>query len=89
MAKSPYTSRKLLNELKKLEKESEDVMLTHNLHDIAINGKKVGCSGHITNIFNKRCVYVNTEKVSISLFLTKTLYVMRKMKETIRQSVLA
>lgn len=62
MAKSPYTFRKLLNELKKLEKESEDMMLTHNLHDIAINGKKVGCSGHITNIFNKRCVYVNTEK---------------------------
>ena len=57
MAKSPYTSRKLLNELKKLEKESGDMMLTHNLHDIAINGKKVGCSGHITNIFNKRCVY--------------------------------
>ena len=50
MEKSPYTSRKLLNELKKLEKESEDMMLTHNLHDIAINGKKVGCSGHITNI---------------------------------------
>ena len=62
MAKSPYTSRKLLNELKRLEKESEDMMLTHNLHDIAINGKNVGCSGHITNIFNKRCVYVNTEK---------------------------
>ena len=62
MAKSPYMSRKLLNELKKLEKESEDMMLTHNLHDIAINGKKVGCSGHITNIFNKRCVYVSTEK---------------------------
>lgn len=41
MAKSPYTSRKLLNELKRLEKESEDMMLTHNLHDIAINGKKV------------------------------------------------
>lgn len=41
MAKSPYTSRKLLNELKRLEKESEDMMLTHNLHDIAINGKRL------------------------------------------------
>lgn len=40
MAKSPYMSRKLLNELKKLEKESGDMMLTHNLHDIAINGKR-------------------------------------------------
>lgn len=37
MAKSPYTSRKLLNELKKLEKESEDVPNSDDIEKIIEN----------------------------------------------------
>lgn len=62
MAKSAYLSRKLLNQLAAIEADSDDMMLTHDLHNIAINGKKVGCFGHIANLLNGKCVYVNTEK---------------------------
>jgi hypothetical protein len=62
MAKNAYLSRKLLNQLAAIEADSDDMMLTHDLHNIAINGKKVGCSGHIANLLNGKCVYVNTEK---------------------------
>lgn len=55
MKATVYLSRKLLNQLKVKETESKDLMLTHNLHNIIINGKRVGCSGH-------KCVYVSTEK---------------------------
>lgn len=34
----------LLNQLKVKETESKDLMLTHNLHNNIINGKRVGCS---------------------------------------------
>lgn len=47
MKTTVYLSRKLLNQLKVKETESKDLMLTHNLHNI-INGKRVGCSGHIS-----------------------------------------
>lgn len=47
MKATVYLSRKLLNQLKVKETESKDLMLTHNLHNIIINGKRVGCSGHI------------------------------------------
>ena len=56
MKTTVYLSRKLLNQLKVKETESKDLMLTHNLHNIIINGKRVGCSGH------NKCVYVSTEK---------------------------
>lgn len=46
MKTTVYLSRKLLNQLKVKETESKDLMLTHNLHNIIINGKRVGCSGH-------------------------------------------
>lgn len=46
MTATVYLSRKLLNQLKVKETESKDLMLTHNLHNIIINGKRVGCSGH-------------------------------------------
>lgn len=62
MTKSPYLSRKLLNQLKTLESDSGDMLLTYDLHNIALNGKKVGCSGHIANATNGKCVYVLTEK---------------------------
>lgn len=67
MKATVYLSRKLLNQLKVKETESKDLMLTHNLHniiinDIIINGKRVGCSGHIQNVLNNKCVYVSTEK---------------------------
>lgn len=62
MAKTAYLSRKLLNQLKTKETESANLMLTHNLHNITINGKRVGCSGHIQNVLNNKCVYVSTEK---------------------------
>lgn len=62
MAKTAYLSRKLLNQLKVKETESTNLMLTHNLHNITINGKRVGCSGHIQNVLNNKCVYVSTEK---------------------------
>lgn len=62
MAKSAYLSRKLLNQLAAIEAGSADLMLTHDLHNIAINGKKVGCSGHIANSLNGKCIYVDTEK---------------------------
>lgn len=42
MAKSVYLSRKLLNQLAAIEADSDDMMLTHDLHNIAINGKKWG-----------------------------------------------
>lgn len=47
MKATVYLSRKLLNQLKVKETESKDLMLTHNLHNIIINGKRV---------------YVSTEK---------------------------
>lgn len=47
MKATVYLSRKLLNQLKVKETESKDLMLTHNLHNIIINGKRVGCSGRI------------------------------------------
>lgn len=62
MKTTVYLSRKLLNQLKVKETESKDLMLTHNLHNIIINGKRVGCSGHIQNVLNNKCVYVSTEK---------------------------
>ena len=52
MKATVYLSRKLLNQLKVKETESKDLMLTHNLHNIIINGKRVGCSGHIQNVLN-------------------------------------
>lgn len=52
MAKSAYLSRKLLNQLKTLESDSGDMLLTYDLHNLALNGKKVGCSGHIANATN-------------------------------------
>ena len=62
MAKTVYLSRKPLNQLKEKETESANLMLTHNLHNITINGKRVGCSGHIQNVLNDKCVYICTEK---------------------------
>lgn len=62
MKATVYLSRKLLNQLKVKENESKDLMLTHNLHNIIINGKRVGCSGHIQNVLNDKCVYICTEK---------------------------
>lgn len=62
MKTSTILSRKLLNQLKVKESESTDLMLTHNLHNITINGNRVGCSGHIQNVLNNKCVYVSTEK---------------------------
>lgn len=62
MKATVYLSRKLLNQLKVKETESKELMLTHNLHNIIINGKRVGCSGHIQNVLNNKCVYVSTEK---------------------------
>lgn len=41
MKATVYLSRKLLNQLKVKETESKDLMLTHNLHNIIINGKRV------------------------------------------------
>ena len=52
MKATVYLSRKLLNQLKVKETESKDLMLTHNLHNNIINGKRVGCSGHIQNVLN-------------------------------------
>ena len=40
MKTTVYLSRKLLNQLKVKETESKDLMLTHNLHNIIINGKR-------------------------------------------------
>lgn len=54
MKATVYLSRKLLNQLKVKETESKDLMLTHNLHNIIINGKRVGCSGHIQNVLNNK-----------------------------------
>lgn len=62
MAKTAYLSRKLLNQLKVKETESANLMLTHSLHNIVINGKRVGCSGHIQNVLNDKCVYICTKK---------------------------
>ena len=58
MAKTAYLSRKLLNQLKVKETESTNLMLTHNLHNITINGKRVGCSGHIQNVLNLSLIHI-------------------------------
>lgn len=62
MKTTVYLSRKLLNQLKVKEAESTNLLLTHNLHNITVNGKRVGCSGHIQNVLNDKCVYICTEK---------------------------
>lgn len=62
MTNTAYKTRKLLSMLSCAEKENDGLMLTHNLHNIIINGKRVGCSGHIQNVLNNKCVYVSTEK---------------------------
>ena len=64
MKATVYLSRKLLNQLKVKETESKDLMLTHNLHNIIINGKRVGCSGHIQNVLNNKCVYASMKDYS-------------------------
>lgn len=56
MKTTVYLSRKLLNQLKVKETESKDLMLTHNLHNIIINGKRVGCSGHIHVVMIHMCL---------------------------------
>lgn len=65
MKTTVYLSRKLLNQLKVKETESKDLMLTHNLHNIIINGKRVGCSGTSVNIFytKEECVKCYREQV--------------------------
>lgn len=77
MAKSAYLSRKLLNQLKTLESDSGDMLLTYDLHNLALNGKKVGCSGHIANATNGKCVFVHTEKAIYQPWLTRTWSVTR------------
>ena len=62
MKTTVYLSRKLLNQLKIKEAESTNLLLTHNLHNITINGKRVGCSGYIQNVLNDKCGYICTEK---------------------------
>lgn len=72
MTATVYLSRKLLNQLKVKETESKDLMLTHNLHNIIINGKRVGCSGHITiSAFTSAL-----KRVAISPCLTRTWFAM-------------
>lgn len=54
MKTTVYLSRKLLNQLKVKETESKDLMLTHNLHNIIINGKRVR-SGNGKTMKAARC----------------------------------
>ncbi len=62
MTNTPYKTGKLLSLLSRAEKESDGLMLTHSLHNMVRNGKQTGCYGHIRNVLNNKCVYVNTER---------------------------
>lgn len=66
MKATVYLSRKLLNQLKVKETESKDLMLTHNLHNIIINGKRVGCSGHMAQMENET-IAATIDKLSDSM----------------------
>lgn len=52
---------KLKNQILVAARE-EDMPLQFKLKNISINGRKVGCSGFITNMQTGACVYVNTER---------------------------
>lgn len=57
-----YLMTKLKNRIcKHIPKEH----LHFNLKNISINGEKRGCSGFVTYIPTGRCVYVNTERLTM------------------------
>lgn len=76
MKATVYLSRKLLNQLKVKKTESKDLMLTHNLHNIIINGKRVGCSGHIQTFSTISAFTSALKRVAISPCLTRTWFAM-------------
>jgi hypothetical protein len=55
-------SRKLINAFEKSEESDKYAMKFKN---ISINGEKRGCNGHITNLENGVCVYIDTEHMKI------------------------
>lgn len=50
---------KFKNTLKKLNNDKQP--LEFHVKNIAINGKKVGCSGFVKNLYTGKTVYVNTD----------------------------
>ena len=41
------------------------------LHNVSINGRRIGCSGFITNTASGKIVYVSTEKPAFAAWMTK------------------
>lgn len=76
MKTTVYLSRKLLNQLKVKETESKDLMLTHNLHNIIINGKRVGCSATFRTFSTISAFTSALKRVAISPCLTRTWFAM-------------
>lgn len=64
MAVNYISSGKVRNAFSKFEDSDKYSM---KFRDISINGIKKGCSGHITNLDNDVCVYINTEQTSMGL----------------------
>ena len=59
--KSPYLKTKLWNAVQKAN-DMYKLDLEESLHNISVNGSKRGCSGHIINKRNGKCIYLTTEK---------------------------
>ena len=77
MKANVYLSRKLLNQLKVKETESKDLMLTHNLHNIIINGKRVLAALATFRTFSTISAFTSAlKRVAISPCLTRTWFAM-------------
>lgn len=76
MKATVYLSRKLLNQLKVKETESKDLMLTHNLHNIIINGKRVAALATFRTSSTISAFTSAPKRVAISPCLTRTWFAM-------------
>lgn len=64
---------KLKNEILR-EANDQDIPLRFSLKNVTMNGRKVGCTGFVTNIQTGSCVYVNTEHSVYSPLSDKVMY---------------
>lgn len=76
MKTTVYLSRKLLNQLKVKETESKDLMLTHNLHNIIINGSVLAALATFRTFSTISAFTSALKRVAISPCLTRTWFAM-------------
>lgn len=70
--KSPYLKTKLWNAIQKANVLYE-LDLGESLHNISVNVRKRGCSGHIINKRNGKCIYLTTEEACGARFANKSM----------------